>query len=153
MKNAKKKTTHIKADPCAESPLPAGMTHQDFLDIRNDLYVWLTASVAHLACVQSASSDQDAANKITNLITSGAHDVTIDAGDLLYFVQAIRGSALPPETKRATRAAFKLVARTLKNTPSLTSVKARTNGATNPWSSGSTHPEPGELDEVFIPNV
>jgi hypothetical protein len=153
METNKKKQPRNETDPCAESPLPGDLPHQDFLAIRNNLYVWLTASIAHLDCVLQSETDQDAVDKITQLTSNEAHCVIPVAGDLLYFVQAIRGSLLSGKARIAQQAAFRMVAQTLQGTPSLTTPQPRDgNGGDNPWSQGSTHPELGELDAVFIAN-
>jgi hypothetical protein len=151
MTTGTKKSPRISKDPCAEASLDP-LSQQDILAVRNNLYVWLTASVAHLVCVQKATSDQDAVNKVTTLASKDPHCVAPNATDLMYFVQAIRGSGLDEDDALAQRAAFRLVAETLRDTPSLSSARPR-DGVTNPWGSGSTHPELAELDGVFVPNA
>lgn len=157
-----KKAPSTDDGSCAETPLPQGMTHQAFLAIRNNLYVWLIASVAHLNCVINADSDQDAVTKMNNLLSAAPHSVTVNQTDLTYFVKSIRGYCT--QDPLGQQSAFTLVAGVLQNTPSLSnsapapclqSKKApfkKRDEITNPWSSGSTHPELGELDQVLIPN-
>jgi hypothetical protein len=86
----------------------------------------------------------------------------VNQTDLTYFIKSIRGYCT--DDPEGQQSAFTLVAGVLQNTPSLAnsepapclqSKKApfkKRDGITNPWSSGSTHPELGELDQVLIPN-
>ena len=161
MATGKKRATRTD-EPCQETSLPTGMSHKEFLAIRNCLYVWLTASVGHLNCVINADSDEDAVTKMNTLLSAGSHSVSVNQTDLVYFVKSIRGSCT--DDPDGQQSAFTLVSQVLQNTPSLSnnapapclqSKKApfkKRDKVNNPWGTGSTHPELAELDQVLISN-